>query len=263
MSKLPNRAIVALAQPFRPLYIDAYDALRDAILNGRLGPGDRIVEAEVARQMAISRAPIREAIRKLEQDGLVRYVPRRGTVVVKLSSDEVRDVYYLRAHLEGYAARLATRYASEADLQALAGLFDQMMLRADSGDLPGLIAADVEFHGMICQVSGSKRLPILWESLNPQSWTIVTGHKAAGFSLRQIAERHQVILDALQARDADRAEEAIRRHITDLADNVLVHLDDTRGAANGGRQPSDRAASPSASPEINGIVESQSREDVK
>src|SRR5579875_3776535 len=101
------RTIVSPVGPYRPLYEDAYLALRDAIIDGRLAPGDRIVEAEIARQMAISRAPIREAIRKLEQDGLLEYLPRRGAVIVRLSPAEVRDVYHVRAHLERYAARLA------------------------------------------------------------------------------------------------------------------------------------------------------------
>ena len=217
--------ITSPVQPYRPLYEDAYSALRDAILNGRLKPGIRIVEAEIARQMGISRAPVREAIRKLEQDGLVRYVPRRGAVVVKLSLDEVRDVYYLRAHLEAYAARLAAARVTDEDLAALKTLIDQMTECANRDDMQGLIAADVAFHARICRISGSKRLPVLWDSLNPHSWTLLTSHKSTRFTPREIAERHHSILDALRARDADRAESTMRSHITILADEVLTRLD--------------------------------------
>lgn len=218
--------IVSPAQPYRPLYEDAYAALRDAILNGRLAPGDRIVEAEIARQMAISRAPIREAIRKLERDGLVEYQPRRGTVVVRLSREEVRDAYNLRAHLEGYAARLAAIQATEEELANLENLIDQMHDFAIHDDLRGLLAADVAFHAQICQASGSKRVYRLWDSLNPHSWTLLTSLKAA-YSLTEIADRHRPVLDALRARDADCAETVLRRHILDLAENVLAHIDDT------------------------------------
>lgn len=218
-----NRVIAGPASTFRPLYEEAYQALRDAIFDGRLVPGERIVEAEIARQMAISRAPIREAIRKLERDGLVQYLPRRGAVVVKLSRDEVRDIYYLRAHLEAYAIRLAVTRITPADLAALEELLLRMRECAGRDDLPGLIAADVQFHAAICRASGSQRLYQLWDSLNPRNWTLLTSLKATGYTLPQIAERHAPVLAALRARDPERAEVEVRRHIAELADNVLEH----------------------------------------
>lgn len=218
-----NRVIAGPASPFKPLYEEAYSALRDAILSGRLVPGERIVEAEIARQMAISRAPIREAIRKLERDGLVQYLPRRGAVVVKLSRDEVRDIYYLRAHLEAYAVRLAAVRRTPADVAALDELLLRMRECAARDDLPELIAADVEFHASLCRASGSKRLYQLWDSLNPHSWTLLTSLKATGYTPSQIAERHAPLLEALRAGDPQRAEDEVRRHITELADNVLAH----------------------------------------
>lgn len=235
-------SIVSPVQPYRPLYEDAYDALREAILTGRLAPGDRLVEAELARQMAISRAPIREAVRKLEQDGLVAYRPRRGTVVVRLSREEVLDTYYLRAHLEGYVARLAATRMTSKDLDELDTLIEQMRQCAVDRDLRGLIAADIGFHSRICCASGSKRAHKLWLSLNPTSWTLLTGLKAA-VSLTDIAERHRPILQSLRARDAEGVEAAIRCHIVELADNVVAHLDppETTGAtetsAGGGGLP--------------------------
>src|SRR4029077_10666689 len=101
---------------FRPLSEEAYDVLRAAILSGRLAPGARLVEADIARQMAISRSPVREAVRKLEREGMVEYKPRRGTVVVGLSRDDVADAYQLRAHLEAYGARLAAPPAAAEQL---------------------------------------------------------------------------------------------------------------------------------------------------
>lgn len=218
-----NRVIAGPASPFRPLYEEAYQALRDAIFDGRLVPGERIVEAEIARQMAISRAPIREAIRKLERDGLVQYLPRRGAVVVKLSRDEVRDIYYLRAHLEAYAIRLAAIRSTPADLAALEELLLRMRECAGRDDLHGLIAADVQFHASICRASGSQRLYQFWDCLNPHIWTLLTSLKATGYTPSQIAERHAPVLAALRARDPERAEIEVRRHITELADNVLAH----------------------------------------
>lgn len=212
--------------PFRPLSEDAYLALRDAIIDGRLAPGDRIVEAEIARQMAISRAPIREAIRKLERDGLLEYLPRRGTVVKKLTTEEVLDIYQLRAHLEKYAVCRAATRLDNADLQALAKLIDDMVVSAAADDLTGLIAADVQFHARICQASKSKHLVQLWESLNPHCWTLLSSIKATDYTLTEIAARHRPLLAYLRAGDADRAEAEIERHIVELATRVVAHLEE-------------------------------------
>jgi len=229
MGDLTATGLVAPAPPYRPLYQDAYDALREAIFGGRLAPGQRIVEAEIARQMAISRAPIREAIRKLERDGLVRYVPRRGVVVSALSVEEVRDVYHMRVHLEAYAARLAASCITADELATLGELVSRMSECAERDNLEGLAAADVEFHALICRASGSKRLFQLWDSLNPHSWTLLTSLRVWEYTLVQFAERHRPVLAALQSRDADRAEAEIRRHINELADRVLDHLNDRDG----------------------------------
>jgi DNA-binding GntR family transcriptional regulator len=218
--------IVEPARTFRPLSEDAYDALRAAILGGRLQPGERIVEADIARQMATSRSPVREAVRKLEHEGLVEYVPRRGTIVVGLSRDDVADAYQLRAHLEAYGARLAATRASPDQLARLLEMIERMRHSAADDDLEGLVTADVEFHRLVCEASSSRRLLQLWETLNPARWTLVSGLRATDLSLEQIAERHRPILAALQARTPDQAESIIRSHILELGQRVLAGLAD-------------------------------------
>jgi len=219
---------VEIAQPvrtFRPLSEEAYDVLRAAILGGRLPAGARIVEADIARQMAISRSPVREAVRKLEHEGLVEYVPRHGTVVVGLSRDDVADAYQLRAHLEAYGARLAAARASEASLARLPELIESMCGSAAADDLEGLVAADVEFHRQVCKASGSRRLLKAWETLNPERWTLISGLRVSDLSLAQIAERHWPILAALESRKPDHAESIIRGHILELGERVLAGLE--------------------------------------
>ncbi len=216
--------IAAPLRTFRPLSEDAYDALRAAILGGRLEPGERIVEADIARQMATSRSPVREAVRKLEHEGLLEYVPRRGTTVVGLSRDDVADAYQLRAHLEAYGARLAASRASAAQLARLLEMIEQMRQSAADDDLEGLVTADVEFHRLVCEAANSRRLSQLWETLNPARWTLVSGLRATDLSLEQIAERHRPILAALQSRRPDQAESIIRRHILELGERVLAGL---------------------------------------
>ncbi len=216
--------IVAPGRTFRPLSEDAYDALREAILGGRLQPGQRLVEADIARQMATSRSPVREAVRKLEHEGMVEYVPRRGTIVVGLSHDDVADAYRLRAHLEAYGARLAATQASEGQLARLLEMIERMRRSAAANELEGLVAADVEFHRLVCEASGSRRLLQAWETLNPARWTRVSGLRATDLSLEQIAERHWPILAALQSHKPDHAEKIIRTHILELGERVLSGL---------------------------------------
>lgn len=202
-----------------------YDVLRGAILSGQLAPGARLVEADVARQMATSRSPVREAVRKLEREGMLEYKPRRGTVVVALSRDDVFDAYRLRAHLEAFGAGLAAHRVSDAQLDALSELIQVMRARADADDLAGLVAADVEFHRLLCELSGSRRLVQVWQSLNPERWTLLSGLRARDLSLEQIAERHWPIVAALRSRRPETAESIVRTHILELADHVVAALD--------------------------------------
>jgi len=225
--------IAAPVRTFRPLSEEAYDALRAAILGGRLQPGARIVEADIARQMTTSRSPIREAVRKLEHEGLVEYVPRRGTIVVGLSRADVADAYQLRAHLEAYAARLAATHASEEHFARLLEMIERMRECATGNDLEGLVAADVEFHRCVCEASGRRGLLQAWETLNPARWTLVSGLRATDLSLEQIAERHWPILAALQSRKPDNAENIIRSHILELGERVLSGLDEGVAAESG------------------------------
>jgi DNA-binding GntR family transcriptional regulator len=210
---------------FRPLSEEVYDVLRAAILSGRLAPGARLVEADVARQMSTSRSPVREAVRKLEREGMLEYKPRRGTVVAALSRDDVLDAYRLRAHLEAYAAALAAARVDEAELAQLSTLVERMRLSAASEDLTELLAADVEFHRVLCQVSGSRRLVQVWRSLDPERWTLLSGLRATGLSLAQLAERHWPIVAALRSHLPEKAETIVRTHILELAEHVVSALD--------------------------------------
>ena len=147
--------IVAQLPQFRPLRSDAYEALREAILLGRLRPGQRVVEAEIARQMGISRGPIREAVRQLEQEDLVVYHPRRGVVVARLTREAAEDTYAVRAELDGFAARLAAARIADTQIALLDGLMTTMRRQARAGDNEALLNTDVDFHRAIYTVAGN------------------------------------------------------------------------------------------------------------
>jgi DNA-binding GntR family transcriptional regulator len=219
--------IVAPAPQFRPLRSDAYEALREAILLRRLQPGERIVEAEIARQMGISRGPIREAVRQLEQEELVEYQPRRGVVVARLSHEAVRDTYAVRAELDGFAARLAAARITDTQLAHLDSLIGTMRRQAHADDHEALLTTDVEFHRSIYTVAGNKVLQRAWANLGPHAWTLFSGLQLRGYSLRDLAERHLSIVQALRTHDPLTAERAAREHTLEIARNVLDHLGDT------------------------------------
>ncbi len=219
--------IVAPAPQFRPLRSDAYEALREAILLRRLRPGQRIVEAEIARQMGISRGPIREAVRQLEQEELVEYQPRRGVVVARLTHEAVRDTYAVRAELDGFAARLAAIRFTDIQIAQLDSLITTMRLQAWNEDSEGLLNTDVEFHRSIYIVAGNKVLQRAWTGLGPHAWTLFSGMQVHGYSLRDLADRHLPIVEALRTRDPIAAEHAAKAHTLEIAHNVLDHLGDT------------------------------------
>jgi DNA-binding GntR family transcriptional regulator len=197
----------------RTLFAHVYDALRRAIITGALAPGQRVNEAEVARQMQISRGPVREAIRRLEQAGLLVSVPRRGTVVVSLAAEEVEEVYTLRADLEVRAIDRAIHRLSEAGLLELERLMELMQTAGAAGDLPTLLDADIQFHRNIVSAAGWPELERMWESLHPRTLTLYTIRTLVEWSPNMHAERHTPVLEALRARDAQRAREAMRQHI--------------------------------------------------
>jgi DNA-binding GntR family transcriptional regulator len=203
------------------LFSHVYDALRRAIITGALQPGQRINEAQVARQMRISRGPVREAIRLLEQAGLLVSVPRRGTVVVTLSADDVEEVYTLRADLETRAIRRATSRLSDADLAELERLLDVMQAAGVAEDLTALLDADIAFHRKIVKAAGWPQLHRVWESLHPRTLTLYTIETLVKWSAEMHAERHRPVLDALRERDVEWASVAIRRHILDVGSEII------------------------------------------
>lgn len=223
MQDATDGALFKPVQDFRLLRHDAYDALREAILLGKLRSGERVVEAEIARQMGISRGPIREAIRQLEQDGLVEYRTHHGVLVAELTRERVLDAYTVRAHLEQLAAELAAPRLRPPDVAELERLVADMAVRAREDDAAGLLRTDVDFHQLICTLSGNRVLLRLWASVGPHAWTLFSGMQQQGTTLPMLVARHRVVLDALTGGDAASAGQAAREHILEVARNVIDH----------------------------------------
>lgn len=192
----------------------ATDALRAAIMNGRLRPGDRLKEAELSEQLGISRAPVREALRQLEHEGLVVSLPYRATEVLGISQEEIAEVLVpIRLTLETFAFRRALPLLSEVDDAALAALVQSMRRAADSGDLESLAEADVRFHELVIERSGQPHCLQIWRSIQPRVRAYFRRDAPIHSRLQEIAEEHQELLDVLRNGDEAQVLETLRRHI--------------------------------------------------
>jgi len=133
-----------------------YASLRDAIWEGRFAPGERIGEEEVARSLGVSRTPVREALRRLQERGLLAIGAGRSLVVAELSKSQVIELYAMREILEGSAARFAAQHANEAEIDMLHRLLDELDKHADDARM--LVALNRRFHGAICEAAHNRYL---------------------------------------------------------------------------------------------------------
>lgn len=218
---LPRLEIV----PPRPLREEVYRKLRQAILDDAYPPGTKLVESELAAHLSISRTPIREALHKLELEGLVERGPgASGLRVAGLTPEEVREIYGIRAVLEGYAARLAADRAAPADVRRLEALLEASEAAIAAHDRPRLLQLNTEFHDAINALSGSRRLTALLLGLREQ---IVKYRRATleigGQGAIALAE-HRAIVEALAAGDGERAERLVLAHVERKMRDVSAHL---------------------------------------
>lgn len=215
-----SRASALVIDKRRGLRDDVREAIVNAIFGGEFQPGDRIVESRVARQLGVSQSTVREALREIEQLGMISSNPNRGVFVRPLTRRDVLEMYEMRALLEGHAARLAVTRLSDDDLAELAALAEELVRLADAGDVRGMIARDVDFHARICAIADNTLLSRLWSAVNPHLWTYLSVRGLVDLSPAQVAQRHRDVVEALRSRDPDRAEQAMHAHLLELRERA-------------------------------------------
>ncbi len=141
------------------LSTQVYDAIKGDIVSGRLEPGERMVESEIARTLEVSQAPVRDALKQLAHEGLVLQLPRRGSFVATISEEEARRSYLVREALEAVAATEFCAHAPDEDLLGLESILDDMVAAASAGDAIALMDADMAFHRLTWTASGNPLLP--------------------------------------------------------------------------------------------------------
>jgi len=191
--------------------------IRDAILDGTYKPGQRLVETFIAEQLDVSRAPVREALSALEQEGVVIHVPRRGYLVVDFTDKDIEEVYSLRLLLEVGALERVVKCATEQDLAEMQCLVDDLGEAAmQKQDANSIVTLDMAFHEFICRVADHSRLYSAWDSLRLQTRLLLGVTSKTHYDHPEQPKKwHQDILDAICDKDAKRAGAILTEHILD------------------------------------------------
>lgn len=207
----------------RSLAEDAADRIREKILSGGFTQGEHLVEAKIADQLAISRGPVREAFKLLRAEGLLTEEPRRGTFVVSLTAQDVRDIYGLRAALEGRAARLLARSREPAALTRLRGLVDGIDRAVASGDGVAASRADLAFHEGVCELCGNARIHEVFMRYVPTLRALLRLDEQVLRSLDEISKQHRPIVEAIDAGDEEAASRLLSEH-AEHAGELIANL---------------------------------------
>jgi DNA-binding GntR family transcriptional regulator len=189
-----------------------YEALRKRIVEGEFAPGQRLRSDALATSLKVSRTPVREALRKLEAEGLVGLSPRGGLIVQTLSEEDLNEIFLIREALEGLAARLAAENATPNEMAELHILIEDMESSAGRGELNLLRALTGEFHRHIAQASHNKRLAQSLKALQDRVRQVQLSTLFLDDRPTAAIEEHRSLVRAIEARDGDRAESLARSH---------------------------------------------------
>jgi DNA-binding GntR family transcriptional regulator len=201
--------------PRQSLADDVVERLRKAIWSGRLAPDERLREEMLADFLGVSRGPIREALTRLEREGLVIKQPNRGAIVARLSPEDLDEVFSLRLAIERLAVRMAVRNAEPQHLARMQAVIDQLAaLQADTMTEQQAAALDVAFHEILYEAAKHRRLYEVWATLKPQVYIFLLSRNVANADFRTVVvQGHQEIVDVLRSRDEVRAEAVIVHHV--------------------------------------------------
>ena len=218
-------------QSHRPLIELVYEELRNLILSGEIKPGTRMMEIELADSMGVSRTPIREAIRKLEKEGLVTIEPRKGAYVSTISMNDIVNILQIRGTLEGLAATLAATRIKEIELMKLKEASQAFDRAVEEGNTKEMISNDTLFHHIIVEASGNdlliKMVTDLQEIVLRFRYLYYKDFKRA----EKMPPEHANILRAIETGSGETARSAAEFHINSLRDMIIMDSNELFGQA--------------------------------
>jgi DNA-binding GntR family transcriptional regulator len=209
--------------------IEAYRTIRRSIVDGVLKPGERLVEERLAQHLGVSRTPIREALAMLEVEGLVKSIPKKGTIVRTFTREEIRELYELRIVLEGYAARQAAESITREELDQMRKLYDEMeaVIRSDwrlddqVDRVRFLTSKNNQFHHVIMRASRNSRLEAILTQIVELPLIFRAFFWYTKEQLSQSNHHHDLLIEALETQDPERAEQIMGVHIAGACDLLL------------------------------------------
>ncbi len=226
----PSPSLPHVVRAAAPLRLQVVDQLRQAIIAGRLEPGGRLVERELITMLGVSRTVIREALRQLETEGLIAMVPNKGPVVRKLTLAEAKELYSIRAVLEGLAARLFVENANDGVVARLAEALDQTVDAYRRGDPQDILETKNNFYDVLFEGAGSETLSAMLGTLHARIWrwrAMGLGHpRRSPERSRESIKDLRSLLAAIRKRDAALAEALVRDEASKAAKEVMRLLAD-------------------------------------
>ena len=209
---------------YLPLRDVVFNTLRHAILKGELEPGERLMEIALAQKLGVSRTPIREAIRKLELEGLVVMVPRKGAEVADITEKDLRDVLEVRTALEELSIELAMKNMNDDDCKQLTEANKLFAKDSEGDDLIKIAEADVAFHELIYMATGNKRLIQMINNLREQMYRYRLEYIKDKSTHARLVDEHNRIIDAMVKNDVAAAKAAIKLHVENQEENILKSM---------------------------------------
>lgn len=205
---------------YLPLRDVVFNTLREAILKGDLKPGERLMELQLAAKLGVSRTPIREAIRMLEQEGLAVTMPRKGAEVAKMTLKDMEDVLEIRDALDELAVRIACQKISDEQLKQLEDMKELFEKSTQTGNVKKIAEADVTFHDVIYEATGNPKLVTLLNNLREQVYRYRVEYIKDPKNYPTLIAEHEAILESLKNRDVKNAVEAMHVHVANQAEAV-------------------------------------------
>ncbi len=224
---------------YLPLRDVVFNTLRKAILKGELEPGERLMEIRLAEKLGVSRTPIREAIRKLELEGLVVMIPRKGAIVAEISEKSLRDVLEVRRSLEELAIELACERMTEEEMDELEKKEEEFAAAIAEGDSVSIAEKDESYHEVIYESTKNEKLVQILNNLREQMYRYRLEYIKEGENHQLLIVEHEQILKALRQRHVEEAKIAVREHIDNQEITILKNLrekeNDVQGKVSGRR----------------------------
>ena len=206
---------------YLPLREVVFNTLREAILTGELEPGEHLMEVKLANKLGVSRTPIREAIRKLELEGLVVMTPRRSAEVAKITKEDLVDVLEVRRVLEALSIELCCKNRTKEEIVLLKENLGKFKKSVESGDLTEIAKTDVQFHEIIYNATGNRRLNQILYNLREQMYRYRVEYLKEDDSRNRLVKEHEEITQAIRARDVKRAQELSFEHLENQRRGII------------------------------------------